>query len=158
SHRSFADALEGALGLAFRVALGDRLALVVRPLASPDTEFDLHPPVPEVAAQRHERGTLLRARLLELVDLTPVKEQLAPALGVEFGPGERVRSDVHAVEPHLAALDARVGVSEVGFAIADRLHLAADQRDPALVRLVDEVVVARTSVHDRRSRRRHGPT
>ena len=57
-----------------------------------------------------------------------------------------VGRDVQVIEEDLAVLDRRVGIGELGFALAQRLHLGSRQHDPAVVGLVDEVVVERLAI------------
>ena len=137
-----------ALGLAEGVALGDGLALVVAGLAPRRRQLDLGPAVLEVDAERHERRAPVLERPRELDDLLVVQQQLAGAHRVELAPRELVGRHVHAVQPDLAVLDARVGVLEVGAAVADRLHLGPLEHDAALVRVQHEVVVARLAIGD----------
>ena len=61
-----------AVGLAARVALGDRLPLVVRPLATGEGDLDLRPAVLEVQRQRDEGEAALLRLPDELGDLVPV--------------------------------------------------------------------------------------
>ncbi len=49
-------------------------------------------------------------------------------------------------EPRLAALDARVGLGQVGAPGADRLDLGPGQHQARLERLLDGVVVAGTAI------------
>jgi carbon-monoxide dehydrogenase large subunit len=123
--------------------------LVVAALAAGDGELHFGPAVLEVHPERHERDALLRRGPGELVDLLAMEEQLAWTDRVELAAGELVGRDVHAVQPHLAALDPGVAVLEVGVAVADRLHLGALEHDPALDRIEHEVVVPGAPVPDR---------
>src|SRR5688500_9148257 len=95
--RSVPDALESPFCFAFGVASGDRLALVVLPLAPSDRDLDLGPAVLEVQPQRHERHALLVGCSRELVDLAVMQEELARSYGIELVTCVRVRRDVHAV-------------------------------------------------------------
>ena len=49
-------------------------------------------------------------------------------------------------QERLALLHARVAVRQIGLAVAQRLHLAADQNQTGFVSLIDEVVMARLAV------------
>ena len=91
---------------------------------------------------------LLGGTAFELHDLLAMEEQLAPPHRVELAAGVGVGRHVHAVEPDLAVLDARVRVLEVGPAVPQRFHLGPDQHHAALPRLEHEVVVPRLSVGD----------
>jgi ABC-type lipoprotein release transport system permease subunit len=146
---SVAVALEGAFGFAFRVALGERVAFVVRAFAARYGDLDLGPPVLEVDAGRHERDALLGRRAGERLELAPVQQQLADAYGVEVSARELVRRDVHPVQPCLAVLvDRGVRVLQVAAAVAQRLDLCAFEDDPGLVGVGQDVVVARATVPD----------
>ena len=74
----------------------------------------------------------------ELVDLLCVQQELAPADRIELARRERVRGDVHPVQPDLAVLDPGVTVLQVRRAAPDRLHLGAAQHDAALPVLEEE--------------------
>ena len=54
--------------------------------------------------------------------------------------------DVDVEQPHLALLDARKAVAQVGLALADPLDLGAEQRDAGLEGFEDVVVVKRLAV------------
>src|SRR5262249_37954674 len=110
---SIRSASERPLRLAAGVPLGEDPPLVVVALAPGQPDLDLGPAVLEVDAQRDEREALLLGAPVELVDLLVVQQQLAPADGVELTPAERVRRDVHPVQPDLALLDPRVRVLEI---------------------------------------------
>src|SRR5258708_33538687 len=60
--------------------------------------------------------------------------------------GEQVGRDVHAEQPGLVALDPDIAVLQDALAFPEALDLRADQRDAALERLENVVVVARPSV------------
>ncbi len=53
---------------------------------------------------------------------------------------------MHIVEPYLATDDACVAAAQVETAAAHRLDFTAGQRQPGLVALLDEVVMARLAV------------
>ena len=75
--------------------------------------------------ERDERQALLLGGPCHRVDLTAVQQQLAPTDRIELGAAERVREDVHPVQPDLAVLDARVGILQVRVVLPQRLHLRA---------------------------------
>ena len=75
----FAD---GALDVALGLALADRLALVVEVLASRQRDLDLRVRAREVDPRGHQREAALWPRAREAVELAPVQQQLARALGV----------------------------------------------------------------------------
>src|SRR5438132_1660521 len=74
--------LERPLDLPVGLALGEVAALVAELLAARERELDLRAPVLEVQARRHERQPLLLHAAAETVDLAPVQEQLAIAVGI----------------------------------------------------------------------------
>src|SRR6185437_2880141 len=80
--RSLATALELAFDAALRLPVGDVAALVAAFLAARDRELDLRAPVLEVEPGRYERQPLLGRLGGELVDLTPVEQKLAVAIGL----------------------------------------------------------------------------
>src|SRR6516165_107397 len=129
-----ADLLGGAGGLLLGVAGLEQVALVVEATALGQGELHLCLPVPEVERHRDQRQRLLLGLADELVDLGPVQQQLAFAVGV-VGPeagGELPRRDVHLEEPDLAVVDPRVGLVELGLAAAEGLDLRSQQHDPRL--------------------------
>ncbi len=83
-----------------------------------------------------------------------VQQQLARALGVVAVAGRRpVGRDVAVVKPDLPVADERVGVLEVRLAVAQRLHLAALERDARLPLLEQVVAKPRLAVGRRRPTR-----
>ena len=111
--------------------------------AAADPHQHLHAALFEIHLQRHEREPLLQGPIRKLADLTAVHEQLPRPLRhmVELV-GLVVFGNVAAEQPDLAAIDAAVGLVERHPPAAEALHLAADQRDAALERVEDLVVVA----------------
>ena len=76
-----------------------------------------------------------------------MQQQLPAAQRLVFGiPAMAVRADVHVVDEHLAVFDAGKAVAEVDAALADRLHLGAEQHDTGLERLEEVIVVPRLAV------------
>src|SRR5579875_3621623 len=137
------------LHLAHRVALLDRLALVVEVLAARERDLHLCPGARagEVDPGRHEREPPLLGAADEPLDLPAVEQELARALGVVVGARRRpVGRDVDPVEPHLAVPDGGVGVLELGAAVAQRLDLGALEHDAALEALEQVVAEARLTV------------
>ena len=72
-----------------------------------------------------------------------MEQQLALAVGIDVTAREHVGRYVHRVEPHLAVLDARVGLADGGVPVAERLDLGTLEHDAALPGVEDAVVVAR---------------
>src|SRR6266545_1893033 len=137
-----------ALDVAFRLAFGDIFALIVELLAAREAQFDLGAPALEIEPQRDERETLSLDLAGDALDLAAVQQQLARAgrFMVEISSRLLVRRNMHIVEPYLAADDACVAAAQVEPAAAHRLDFAAGQRQPGLVALLDEVVMARLAV------------
>src|SRR5215218_3151336 len=150
--RPGAGGLAGPGHLAFGVALGDRLALVVGALAPGQAQLDLDQLVLEVDAQRDQGQAALVDPGRQLLDLLAVEQQLArPGRLVALVAGMGVGRDLH-VQDDVAAVDHGVGVLERRLALAQGLDLAAAQDDPGLEGLEDLVVVAGTAVGDDRAR------
>src|SRR5581483_5584247 len=134
--------------LARPVALLLGLALVVQLLAAGERELDLCTAlVVEIELERHQRHALALDRADQLVDLPFVQQQLARALRRMIeAPGLQILGDVGVDQPELAAARIRIGLGDRGFARAQRLHLAAGERDAGLELLADLVVEARLAV------------
>ena len=147
----------GAIGVALGVALRDGVALVVRALAARDGELDLGPAVFEVEAERDERHALLGDRTVDLVDLALVEEELARSYRVELLLREYEYGATCIPCSTTSWSCTRVGLTQVGLALADRLHLCALEHEAALIGVDDEVVVASATVVDRRGRARRHP-
>src|SRR5262245_49899428 len=81
SVHAFALPAEGAFELPLGVPLGQLVPLVGLVAALPEAELDLGPSVAEVQAQRDEGEALQGDAGLQPVDLVPVEQQLAPAVG-----------------------------------------------------------------------------
>src|SRR5207245_3715364 len=133
--------------LACGLALLDHLALVEALPAARDSELDLGTTVFDVHPQRDERVALLRDGPDELSYFVLVQEELAWAQRVvivirRVGP----RRDVDVAKPHLAVLDARVPVAQVGVTRAQRLDLGAAQPDARLEPTPDLIVEASFAV------------
>ena len=132
-----------ALGL----ALLDRLALVELPLAAGDGDEHLRDAVLPVERERDEREPAFGHLADDSVYLAPVQEQLARAerLVVE-DVRLRVGLDVHAYEPQLAGARAGVRLGDAHVAVAQRLHLGAEQADAGLELLEDLVLETRLAI------------
>src|SRR6202022_2735150 len=101
----------------------------------------------EVDARRYEREPALLDAALDAVDLAPVGQQLARALGIVVVARRRaVGRNVHVVQPQLAVADAGVAVLELCPAGAQRLDLRALQHDAALQALEQVVAKRRVAV------------
>src|SRR6266446_3301938 len=135
-----AFALPGALLLG--------LALVVQFLAAGERELDLGAALlVEIELERDERHALALDRARELVDLAPVEQELAGALGgmVEAA-ALQVFGDIGIDEPDLPAAGVGIGFRDRRPAKAQRLHLGAGERDARLEGLADLVVETRLAV------------
>src|SRR5437868_5360382 len=96
-----ATALQGPLDLPVGVALRDVAALVDRVLAAGEGELDLRAALLPVEPRRNEREAALLDLAGQRLDLAPVQQELAVAIGV-VGVDARllVRRDVCTHEPH----------------------------------------------------------
>src|SRR5262245_5521980 len=139
---------ELALDVTTRVALRDVAPPIVVLLAAGETELDLRaPPAGDVHPQRHDRLALRLGPAEQLVDLRPVQQQLAHALGLVVVAVALLEwRDMGADQPGLSVLDARIGIGQVHLARAERLDLGPGQHEAGLERLVDREFVAGSSV------------
>src|SRR5204863_3544998 len=124
------------------------LALVMQLLAAGERQLDLGAALlVEIELERHDGHPLALDRAAELVDLTPVEEQSARALGgVIEAAGLQIFGNVGVDEPKVPAARVGVGLADRGLAGAQRLHLAAGERDASLEHFADLVVEARLAV------------
>src|ERR1044072_560572 len=134
--------------LAVPVALLLALALVVQLLALGERELDLGAAlVVEIELQRHQGHAVALDRADQLVDLALVQQQFARTLRrVIEAPGLQIFGDVGIDQPDLAAPRVGIGFGDRGLAGAQRLHLAAGERDAGLELLADLVVETRLAV------------
>src|SRR3954468_10895941 len=131
-----APRLDRGARFAVRVAPLHRFALVVILLAPRQADGHLYPAVLEVHADRDQRHPFFDRLANQLPDLLAMQEQLATPERLVIGVAAvRVRADVHVVEEHLPIFDPREAVAKVDAALADRLHLGAEQRDTRFERL-----------------------
>src|SRR5262245_10000123 len=132
----------GAVHVALLHPLADRLALVVQLLAASQAELGLGTTLHPVETERHQREPALLDLPAQLVELAAVQQELALTLRVvaELA-GGAVRADVDAHQEELVAEEAGVGVLQVDAAVAERLHLAPDERQARLQALVEMVLV-----------------
>jgi len=78
-----------------------------------------------------------------------MQEELArPARVVVVEIAEVVGIDVGVIEPEFAPFRLAEGVGDLGFAVADGLDLGAQELDPGLEFLVDEILVQRPGIAD----------
>ena len=118
-------------------------AFVVQFAAFAKANGDLDPGALEVDVQGDQGEALLIELPPQLVDFTAVGQQLAGAqrVVVEISPGVAVGRDVHVVQLQFAVADQTEAIPQVGFAVADRLHLGSHQFDPCFQGLEDLVLV-----------------
>src|SRR3954468_17068948 len=136
-----------ALHVALALALLDRLALVEAVLAAGERDLDLRARALEVDARRDEREAALLDARLQALDLAPVDEQLARALGlVVLARGGRVGRDVHVVQPQLAVAEGGVAVLDLHATLAQRLDLRPLQHEAGLDLVEELVAVGRVAV------------
>ena len=141
--------LERALHLALGIALRDVAALVVRFLAAGERELDLRAAVLPVQARGDERVPALAHLARERVDLPPLEQEPAVAVGVVVRDvAVAVLGDVGADEPDLVAAHLAEGPLEVRLSVAEGLHLRADELEPRLYPLDEVVVVPGAAVVD----------
>src|SRR5690606_13631331 len=124
------------------------LALVVALLALGQRDLELDLVALPVHRGGHEGVAVALHAADQVVDLAPVQQQLAAALGVgdDMGRGLDQRRDLRAVQEQLAIAHHRVAFADVRAAGANRLELPALQRHSRLEALVELVIVARAPV------------
>ena len=99
------DSRTSAFHVPLGLALADRLTLVIEVLAPGQGDLDLGVGPGEVNPGRHQRQAPLVDPARKTLDLAPVGQQLAAALGiVVFARGRTVGRDVDGVQPKLAGL------------------------------------------------------
>jgi hypothetical protein len=141
--------LDLAVELAFRLAVGDRAALVAELLAPPDRDLGLHPAVLEVEPRRDEGEALLPHLCVEALDLAPVHQELPRPVRLVVGPvAGSVLGDVQADEPRLAVAHLGVRLLERRLALTERLHLGPGQHEAGLDPIEEVEVVPRAAVLD----------
>ena len=133
--------------LALRVAAGQVLPLVVGLLAAGQRQLHLDLALGEVQRQRHQCQVAVADLADQVVDLLAVQQQLAVAPRRVVGPAAVViLGDVQVAQPDLAVVDGGERVGQRRLAVAQALHLGADQRDPGLEGLEDRIVVPRFAI------------
>ena len=132
-----------SLHVAFGVALGDGVTLVVVLFAAAEADLQLGPAVLVYVHAKGDQGHALKGQgLIKFPDLLLVEEEPADPgwLHVKAVP-LLVRGNVHAVDHGLAGFDLDEGLLDGDLAGADGLDLGARQLDARLVGLVHEIVV-----------------
>src|SRR5260370_21059429 len=103
---------DGAVHLAFRVSRGNRLALVVEPLAFGQANFELDAVSLPVQLQRHECQAFLLDRDAQADDLGAVEQQLALALRLVIAAVPAlIGTDVHVDQECLSFPNAYVALT-----------------------------------------------
>src|ERR1700722_19754052 len=128
----------------------DRLPLVVLLLAAGDAQFQLGPAILEINRHGDESRAANLSFLFQPMQLTLVDEQFSFAQRLVTDMRFFVWVDMAAVQDQLAALDARERFSQLAIAVAERFHLAAEQRDAALDFMRDKILVRRPAIDDAR--------
>src|SRR6266566_2986379 len=142
-----AAASERALDVPLGVAFGDVPALVAYLLAARDRQLDLRAAVLEVELRRDDGQPLFLHLADQRIELAPVHEQLAVAIGIVVGEVPlRVFGDVRADEPELAVADVSECALQRCLAVPERLHLRTGQHEPSLEPVEQVVVVPRTAI------------
>src|SRR6266545_2902606 len=139
-------ALNHLVGQAFRVApevaIADRVALVVQLLAADESDLRLRLRAPEVERERHASHAAGRNGAGPFVDLAPMKEKLALALGRVVRPGSgAVRRNVRSDEKCLTGAEPHVRVLQLSAPVPQGLHLGSGKDEACLGPVLDEVVV-----------------
>lgn len=118
------------------------MTLVVQLLASCHADVQLRAATPQPHAQGDERHALALDLLRELLDLSPVCQELAGAVRVMVRIGAMgVRADVCADQPQLTVGDAHVRLTDGNLALANRLDLRSGQHDSCLERVAYRIVM-----------------
>ncbi len=116
--------LDGCPRFSIHFPPSDGFTLVMRLLASRQSERDFDPTILEVQPGRHQRQSAFDRLANQLPDLRAMQEELAASLGIVVDVATvAVRTDVDVVEPHLSPLDTREAVAQVGSTLANALHL-----------------------------------
>src|SRR5438552_2723606 len=141
-HRRLSPRPDGAVHLAFGVLGGDRLALVVLPLAPGEPDLELDPVARPVEAEWHEGQALLLDGDTEPDDLAFVQQQFPFTLCLVIATvTPLIGTDVDVDQEGFALTEAHIALAQVGAALAQRLDLGADQLNAGLDRLQDEIVM-----------------
>src|SRR5882724_8527062 len=118
-------------------------ALVVQLFALAEGQRDLGLPALEVDLERNQRQTLTLHRTDHLADLLPVQEKLPRPRWLVIEVARLfVRRYVQIEQKNLSILNDRVGISDVGLSVPQRLDIAAGQNDSRFPGVEDVVVVS----------------
>ena len=111
-------------------------------LAEPQLDFDIL--AEKIHRKRYERITLLPDGAEEPVDLAPVHEQLARAVGIAVEDiALFVRADVYAVGDKLAVFDTAEGILQIHPSAADGFDLCPAKSGAGFEAVDDEIFVIR---------------
>jgi hypothetical protein len=132
-----------AFQLAIGFALFDVIAFVVLKLAfaHPDQNFD--PAVFPIHRKRDQGVAFDGSDAKKFSDFGFVQEQFTRRFGkVTENVGLGVLANVHVIQPNFVLLDAREGVTDLGFAGAKRFNFGAFKHEAGFECLRDEEIVA----------------
>src|SRR5205807_9612303 len=131
-----------ALHLPLGVSCGDRLPLVVLPLAAGEADLDLGSVAHEVEPERDQRIALLPDLADQARDLAAMEQQLASPLRLVLGDARLgLRRHVTIIQPSLVVLDPDEAVAKVRPTAAERFDLGPQEPEAGLVRPVDAAVM-----------------
>lgn len=123
------------------------LPLVIKVATLRQADANLDAASQEVNVERNQREALLLGTFSELVKFAFVNQQLARTLRLMIHQiGLRVFVNVGADQPQLPVANARVSFFDRNLRVANTLHFAADQCDPAFQLVDDVVLVPRSAV------------
>ncbi len=139
---------QGPFDVAASVTFRQRLTLVIQLLPPRQRYIDFRQTLAQHQSDRHQR---VAARLdfgAQVVKLPVMNQQFARPVGfvVVVGPRMFIRRDVRADEPQLTILNARVCITQVDTALADRFDLCSAQDDARFDDLFNVVIVERLAI------------
>lgn len=138
---------QGAVNIPLSGFLGHIGAFIMQLLTLAEPQLHFHTRSLEVEGKRDERITLLRDEPGQPVDLPPVHEQAARAVGVLIEDvALLIGRDVHLLDVELPVHDVAPAVLEVAGAFAQGFDLGAEEFNPRLEAVLHKVVVTRLAV------------
>lgn len=130
------------LDRSLRIPLGDGLPLVVQLLPARDPDINLGSSIAQSDPERHQGHPLPLGRLLQLLDLASMHQELSRPPRIVVGVRTMtVWRHIGADQPKFRVVDADVRLANRHLAISNGLDLGASQRESRLQSLVDEIVV-----------------
>jgi ribosome-associated toxin RatA of RatAB toxin-antitoxin module len=117
-------------------------------LALGQADFQLGAPCLPIELQRYQCVAAALHLAHEVIELTPIQQQLARAsrIGIDMGGGRIQGADVRAEQEGFAVLHIDVGLGNLRFAGAHALDLPTHEGNAGLEALFDEVVEARLAI------------